>query len=157
MRGALVVIAAACGAWLVACESETREPDRPSTAAAPQDAGTDGDALAPGEPDPKDGRDEDPASCYAACSNTAFSCQAGDVATHANLNPDASGCSGLLTTGRGTAEEKGFAMKLDCGAKTVCLADTPDGPATTCVSGSFSAFSFSYKPASGGENVCIRD
>lgn len=154
-RLALFAIAASALA-LLACEAESTTPNRGSVGAS--DAGADADALAPGQPDPKDGRDEDPASCYAACSNTAFSCQAGNVATNADLIPDSTGCAGTLTTGKGTADEKAVALKLDCGAKKICIGTAPGQPADNCVAGSFSAFSFSYTPAAGGaQNVCIRD
>lgn len=155
MKRLAIVVSTGAALALFACAEESTGPSRTSVGAS--DAGSDADALAPGQPDPKDGRDEDPASCYAACANTAFSCQAGNVATNADLVPDSTGCSGTLTTGKGTTDEKAVALKLDCGAKKICIGAAPGQPANDCVAGSFSAFSFSYTPAGGAQNVCIRD
>lgn len=145
---------------LVGCSSESTPSDRSSSpTTGPSDGGADADALAPDEPDPNQGRDDDPASCYAACSNPSFTCQAGTAITHASVTPDqeGKGCVGTLTEGKGTASEKSYAILLDCGKKQVCIGDTPGQPATACVSATFSATSFGYTPASGAQNVCTRD
>lgn len=116
------------------------------------DAGADADAGTP--PAANDGRDDKPASCYAACQNGSFTCKASGSAatTTVSLAPDQTGCAGTATTSAGA-----LPMKLDCNQAKVCLASAPGGTPDGCTGGLFSAFSFSYTPAGGVENVCTRN
>jgi len=124
----------------VACAPEAAPSSRQSvTPPAASDAGNadaDTRAAAP-VADPNDGREENPSACYAACANTAFTC--GDLA--ANVAFEQSGCSGTIGTST---------LKLDCGKEMVCV----DG---TCVTATFSAFSFAYTPAGSAKVICMRD
>lgn len=133
------------------------------TSVPPNDGGASADAdAATLEPDPTGGRDDKAASCYAACQNGAFTCQTkGDpsaVLTTIELTPETGGCSGTLTTGSTTPNEQSVAMKLDCTLGDVCQGDAPAQPATTCLKGLFSAFSFSYVPKGAtAQRVCTRN
>jgi len=124
----------------IACAAESAPSNRTSAAPpAAADAGNadaDAQAAAP-VADPNDGRQEDPAACYAACANTSFTC--GDIA--ATVAFEQTGCSGTIGTST---------LQLDCGAKKVCV----DG---TCVAATFDAFSFAYTPAGGAKVICRRD
>jgi hypothetical protein len=125
------------------------------------DAGADADAAAV-QPDPSGGRDDSPASCYAACQNGAFTCQTkgdpGAAILNAELTPDANGCAGTLTTASASPSEQSVALQIDCKAVTVCRGDAPGQPATTCAAGTFSAFSFAYRQgAATVATVCTRN
>lgn len=129
----------------IGCAEETTSSDRKSTpSSSGSDAGTDATTEA-ATADPNDGRDSDPASCYAVCSNTSFTCGS-SPALVANLAPDEKGCTGTIGPAGGATKP----LKLDCGPREVCV----DG---ACVGGSFSAFTFSYTPAGGAKIVCTRD
>jgi hypothetical protein len=80
-----------CAATLsVACAEESTSNERSNVTPPAPDAGTN-EASAPeaGTPDPEDGRDTEPASCYAACSNATFTC--GSLV--ASVTPDSAGCT----------------------------------------------------------------
>lgn len=134
-----------CAAMLsVACAEESTSKERSNVTPPASDAGN-GDASSStdaGTPDPNDGRDTEPASCYAACSNSSFTC--GTLV--ANLAMDSAGCSGTIGPAGGTTQT----LKLDCGAKTVCVD-------STCVEGRYSATTFAYTPAGGKQVICTRD
>jgi hypothetical protein len=152
IRAALLVLVIV----LTGCSSQDTSPTR-SSLPPPSDAGVAEDADAAAQPDPNGGRDDKVASCYAACQNGAFTCQAksasGVVVTTVEMTPEKiGGCSGTLTAGT-----QSVAMKLDCLAGKVCTGDAPDQPANTCVAATFSAFSFAYVPAGAVQNVCTRD
>jgi hypothetical protein len=158
---ALVVASAfalALSSGALGCSSKETSPDRASP--PPNDGGADADAAA--QPDPNGGRDDNAASCYASCQNGAFTCQAkGDpstILTTVEMTPDQAGCSGTLTTAPTTPNEKSVPMTIDCVDGKICVASAPGQPATTCVSGTFSAFSFAFVPSGGSAmNVCTRD
>ena len=135
----------------VGCSSSSDTPDRVNNTSS--SGGLDGspDGSHP-PPDPNDGRDEKPASCYAACSNTLFACKTGAENAKADLFNEMTGCQGKLTTG-----DKVQAMKLDCNEHKVCLADTTDGDPTNCAPGLFSAVSFAYKIGAATQHtICTR-
>lgn len=140
------------GAFAFGCSSSTDGPDRVNNSTT-SDSGLEGspDGSHP-PPDPNDGRDELPASCYAGCSNTLFACKTGTENAKADLVPEMTGCSGKLTTG-----DKVQAMKLDCNEHKVCLADTADGTPSNCAPSLFSAVSFAYKIGSATQHtICTR-
>lgn len=147
-----------------ACSSEDTGADRTSVPPA-GDGGTGGDAdAASATPDPTGGRDAAASSCYAACQNTGFTCQMnGDPKAESlftlSLVPDDEGCSGTLTTGEATANERTVEIKLQCRGAKVCIADAPGQPATACVTATFNAFTFAYTSAAAGgaANVCTRN
>jgi hypothetical protein len=123
------------------------------------DAGADAEAAAP-EPAPNGGRDQSGSSCYAACQNGSFTCQeksaTSTVVTTASMVLDAKGCSGTLTTG--SAMGPAVALTIDCTTIQICRGAAAGEPATVCVSGTFSAFTFAYEPSAGApKNVCTRD
>lgn len=140
-----IAVSIACAALLcIACAEESTSKDRSSVNNQPTSDGGTGDAGGDaGVADPEDGRDEDPASCYAACSNTTFTCSSNVVAT---LAPEQTGCTGTVGPAGGATKT----LKLDCGAKKVCI----DG---TCIDGKFSAFTFAYTQAGATEVICTRD
>jgi hypothetical protein len=137
--GLLVAFTGACSA----------DPASGQTTASSSDAGSEA-ASAPA--DPTGGRDASPASCYAACQNSAFNCQTtGSLETFAaEVALDDRGCSGTLTPAAGSSAS--VALKLDCRAATVCRASAAGQDATACVPGSFSAFTFAFA----GNIVCTR-
>lgn len=136
---------------LLACSAEPTSEERRSVQGGGQDGGSntaDGGAI-----DPSGGRDDAASSCFAACQNTSFSCKTKDGAvTIADLAPDPMGCTGTL---KRAAEV--IALKLDCVGRKVCAGGPPGQPPTSCVPGTFSAFSFAYTPSGAPPNVCTRD
>jgi hypothetical protein len=148
----------------VACSSGDSSSDRTSVPTT-GDGGADAAAAdaAPTPLDPTGGRDDNASSCFAACQNTGFTCQTKGDSTSAalatvELAPDASGCSGVLTTGAATASEKVVSIKLDCLQGLLCRGEAAEAPATDCVPATFSAFSFAYAPTAGGaSSVCTRN
>lgn len=139
------VVCVACAAtFLIACAEETTSRDR-TNVQQPVDAGSEASTSDAGTPDPEDGRDTDPASCYAACSNSTFTCTPGGLV--ASVTPDSAGCTGTLgPAGSPTTQT----LKLDCGAKKVCIEGT-------CVDGRYNATTFAYTPSSGSQIVCTRE
>ena len=134
-----------CAAMLcVACADESTSKERSNVTPPAGDAGTNetGTSAEAGTPDPEDGRDTEPASCYAACSNSSFTC--GSLI--ANVAPDSAGCTGTIGPATGATQT----LKLDCGARKVCVEGT-------CVDGRYSATTFAYTPAGGTQVVCTRD
>lgn len=106
--------------------------------------------------DPNGGRDSLPASCFAACQNTAFACQATGTSTtvsEAELQVEGSGCTGTIKPSGGES----VALKLDCTAATVCTGSAPGAPANECAPATFSAFTFGYTPNGGTHTVCTRN
>jgi hypothetical protein len=142
------------------CSSQGSPPDRSSVPTPNEgDAGRDADAART-PPDFSGGRDDKASSCYAACQNVSFTCQAkGDSSltfTTADLAAEETGCSGTLTAAGGPPQA--VAMKVDCSTGKICKGEAPGQPATSCASGTFSAFSFAYAPSPGGAmNVCTRN
>jgi hypothetical protein len=129
--------------FVVGCTTESTSSDRKSAGSSPtDDAGASDAATEAAVADPNDGRDSDPASCYAACQNTSFTC--GSLV--ANLAPDSAGCTGTIGPEGGASST----LKLDCGARNVCID-------SACGGGTFSAFTFSYTPAGGAKVICTRD
>jgi hypothetical protein len=158
--GLVSAVTFALAALLAGCAAETAAPGRTS-APADRDAGADAgdpDVVAV-TPDDDEGRDNEAASCFAACQNTSFSCQAkaegqSTAVGTADLMPEGGGCAGTLTT----EGDEAFELELDCSLRTVCVGSAPGEPATVCVSGMFSAFSFAYAPSAGGAtNICTRN
>ena len=137
------------------CEKEDSSDDgarRGSSSEDPSDGGTSSNG---GDADPTGGRDDDAASCFAACQNTAFSCQpkGGGTISTADLFPDANGCTGTLTT-----DGAASALKVDCLARQICTGADPAGEATACGGATYSAFSFAFTPTGAdGELVCTRN
>jgi len=134
-----------CAAMLsVGCAEESTSKERGNVTPPAGDGGskTDASTTDAGTPDPEDGRDTDPASCFAACSNASFTC--GSLV--ANVTPDSAGCLGTIGPSGGSTQE----LKLDCGAKKVCVAGA-------CVDGRYSATTFAYTPAGGTQIICTRD
>lgn len=158
MSGVRFALAIAAGLALAACAAETGTAERRDVA-PPSGEGTEEEtqAAAPA-PDPEDGRDDTAASCFAACQNLQFSCSAtGETKeTVTELVPEGKGCLGTWTSGRGTTSERSGALAVDCVERVVCVGDAPGAPATACVSGTFSAFSFAYTPEGGKKTVCTR-
>jgi hypothetical protein len=156
----LSALALAAAGLVVGCTAETTSADRTSVPTQAPDAGADADAATQA-PDPSGGRDDNAASCYAACQNTAFTCQTKGASTTAistaELAVDERGCSGTIVASGAAAGEEGAALKLDCHDRTICKADAPGQPATACVAGVYSAFSFAYALAGGGTMVCTRN
>lgn len=142
MKRALVASTFTLALACAACAEESTSKERENVTPPAADAGSEASTTDAGTPDPEDGRDTDPASCYAACSNTAFTC--GSLV--ASVTPDAAGCTGTI----GPAGDATQTLKLDCGAKTVCV----DG---ACVAGRYSATTFAYTPSGGMQIVCTRD
>lgn len=128
----------------VACAEESTSKERSNVAQPGADAGAnEASTTDAGTPDPDDGRDTEPASCFAACQNTSFVC--GSLV--ANVAPDSVGCVGTIgPSGSSTTQT----LKLDCGAKKVCVD-------SACVDGRYSAFTFAYTPANGTQVVCTRE
>jgi hypothetical protein len=145
---------------LFGCSSSSSEPNRPTVIGAEDGGGVDGDAAMP-EAAPNGGRDDNASSCFAACQNAGFTCQAkgdtGATITTVDMLLDAKGCSGTLTTGSTMPNEQSVAITIECAKGEICRGEAPGAAATVCVSGLFSAFSFSYVPAGGPENVCTRN
>lgn len=159
LAGTIVLVTLALAA-VPGCSSESASGNRTSAPPTPSDGGADADGAAV-PPDPAGGRDDSPASCYAACQNGGLTCQSkGDssaILTTVELSPEPGGCAGTLTTGSTTPTEQSVAIKIDCKTVTICKGDAPGQPATTCVPGTFSAFSFAYSPAGGAQSVCTRN
>ena len=158
-----------CGAFGIAafglplmfgCSSSSSEPNRPTVIGSEDGGAPDGDAAVP-EAAPNGGRDDNASSCFAACQNAGFTCQAkgdtGATITTVEMILDAKGCAGTLTTGSATPNEKSVAITIECAKGEICSGESPGAAATVCVSGLFSAFSFSYVPAGAPENVCTRN
>lgn len=144
---------------VLGCEQETTSRDRENVpSGGDTDAGEKDAGLTEAGVDPNGGRDSDPASCFATCSNTAFTCQAksgtATVVTQAELSPaeDGTGCVGSLKDGAGTV-----ALKLDCPQVKVCIGGTPGTTPTDCVAATFSAMTYGYTPNGGVLTVCTRD
>jgi hypothetical protein len=155
---AVVVAMALGGAGVVGCSSDTKEPNRPGTLAE-DGGGPDADAAMP-EAAPNGGRDDNASSCFAACQNSGFTCQAKGDSTIVTVEMllDPKGCTGTLTTGSTTPTESSVAITIECAKGEICRGASPGAPADLCVSGLFSAFSFSYVPSAGApENVCTRN
>jgi hypothetical protein len=133
-----------CAAMLsIACAEESTSKERSNVTPPAGDGGSEASTTSDaGTPDPEDGRDTEPASCFAACSNTAFTC--GSLV--ASVTPDSAGCTGTIGPAGGTTQT----LKLDCGAKKVCVEGA-------CVDGRYSATTFAYTPAGGTQIVCTRD
>lgn len=134
-----------CAATLsVACAEESTSKERGNVTPPAGDGGPSSDASSSeaGTPDPNDGRDTEPASCYAACSNSSFTC--GTLV--ANLAMDSAGCTGTIGPAGGATQT----LKLDCGARKVCIE-------SACVEGRYSATTFAYTPSGGKQVVCTRD
>lgn len=145
MRRTLLVLTSITFALVsAACAEESTSKERsnvnnnPATDGGANEAGSN----EAGTPDPDDGRDTEPASCYAACSNTSFTC--GSVV--ANVSPDSAGCTGTIGPPGGATQT----LKLDCGAKKVCVE-------SSCVDGRYSATTFAFAGAGGAQVVCTRD
>jgi hypothetical protein len=163
-RGGLAVISIVAAVFVVAataCSKADSADDRIAPPPPTADGGADADAATE-LPDPNGGRDTKPASCFAACQNTEFSCAtkggASPIVTNAELLREGDGCVGTLTADRGAANEKVLALKLDCASGDICIATAPGGAPTSCVAGTFSAFSFAYVPTAGGVmNLCTRN
>jgi len=139
---------------LVACSSDDSDSDRRNVRTG--DAG-DGGSTTDAGVDPTGGRDSEPSSCFAACQNSLFSCQQRAdgkiVVSKADLTLDSSGCSGTLTTG-----DDAVALKIVCLDAQVCVGGAPGTEPTSCVPGTFSAFSFAYAPEEGAaQNICTRE
>lgn len=127
----------------VACAEESTSKERSNVNPPGGDAGAEASTSSEaGTPDPNDGRDTEPASCFAACSNSSFTC--GSLV--ANVTPESTGCSGTIGPATGATQT----LKLDCGAKKVCVE-------SSCVDGRYSATTFAYTPAGGTQIVCTRD
>ena len=142
---------------LPACSSEDASPERTNAPSSSEEesSGDDADGVS-ATPDPEGGRDDSTASCFAACQNGLFSCQAQSGATitvsSADVTPDIQGCSGTMTEG-----DVVVALELNCAQSTVCLGSAPGEAATICVPGTFSAFSFAYTPNGSAKNLCTRN
>lgn len=147
------------GVLVQACTAESTSADRTSVPTGDADGGADADAAVQA-PDPAGGRDDNAASCYAACQNTAFTCQTKGtpttIITTAEMAVDDRGCSGT-TTVDGSSTGESVALKLDCHSREICKGAAPDQPATACVPGTYSAFSFAYANAGGGTTLCTRN
>ena len=144
------------------CSSSSEGPNRPTTISSDGDAGGDsGEDGGMPEAAPNGGRDDNASSCFAACQNAGFTCQAkgdtGATITTVDMLLEAKGCAGTLTTGATMPNEQSVAITIECAKGEICRGETPGAAATVCVSGLFSAFSFSYIPAGGPENVCTRN
>jgi hypothetical protein len=63
-----------------------------------------------------------------------------------SVTPDSAGCTGTVGKAGGTQQT----MKLDCGAKKVCVEGA-------CVDGHYSATTFAYTPSGSSQIVCTRD
>src|SRR5258708_7657695 len=89
---------ATAGMFVFACSNETTGDNGPREPRE-SDAGTEQRDVGP--VDPNNGRDEKPESCFAACQNTAFTCQAKSggtsTVTKADLQLTQAGCEGKLT------------------------------------------------------------
>src|SRR5688572_3136560 len=114
---------------LFGCTSESSSPDRTSV---PNGNDGGGDAgLTEAGVDPSGGRDDTAASCFAACQNSTFTCQAkagaSTTVTEAELTPEPIGCVGTLKKG----EEPAVALKLDCGERKVCVGGAPGSDPTS--------------------------
>jgi hypothetical protein len=100
----------------------------------------------------KQGRDETPASCFAACQNTEFSCQTQSgtnrTPTLAELSPSATGCVGTSKAGASTQP-----LELDCTQAKACWG--PEG-SRTCATAAFSALSFAFARGAAGTTICTR-
>ena len=133
---------------LVACASEESSGDpRGGSTSSSSSGSSSGSAT----PDPTGGRDDKPASCFAACQNSSFNCEAKGASTvlKADLVLEGPGCHGLLKNADGSSVE----LKLDCNGgqiSQVCVN-------SACGAALFSAFSFSYTPAGGASTVCTRE
>ncbi len=109
-----------------------------------------------------DGRTDSESSCFATCSNVSFSCkgqQGGQsVVFTAQMAYEMPGCKGTFSQGVTPDPEKAVNLAIDCSTRKVCLGATPDAAPTSCVQGTFSAFSFSFTNDAAGQNVvCTRD
>jgi hypothetical protein len=141
------LVAVLCAALLstTACAEESTTKERSNVTPPAGDGGSnEASTTDAGTPDPEDGRDTDPASCFAACSNASFTCTPGSLV--ANVTPDAAGCTGTIGPATGATQ----ILKVDCGAKKVCIDDT-------CADGRYSATTFAYTPSGGTQVVCTRD
>lgn len=143
MRRTVLVASLAIALACAACAEESTSKERGNVNTPATDAGSnEASTTDAGTPDPEDGRDTEPASCYAACSNTAFTC--GSLV--ASVTPDSAGCTGTIGPAGGATQT----LKLDCGAKKVCVD-------SACVDGRYSATTFAYTPSGGTQIVCTRD
>ena len=147
-------------AAMFGCSSSSSGPNRPTVIGSEDGGAADGDAATP-EAAPNGGRDDNASSCFAACQNAGFTCQAkgdtGATITTVDMILDAKGCSGTLTTGATMPNEQSVAITNECAKGEICRGEAPGAAATVCGSGLFSAFSFSYVPSGGPENVCTRN
>jgi hypothetical protein len=151
----LSLVPLACS--LLACSESSSDDDRRSVSSSSGNNGGRDAGLTEAGVDPNDGRDSEPASCFAACQNTAFTCQAKGASsttiTEAELVIGGSGCTGTLKTSGGTT----VALKLDCAERTVCIGGAPGTTPTDCAPGTFSAFSYAYTPKDDVLTVCTRN
>ncbi len=140
---------------LSACAPDGTTPgqDRAGRAEGAEDAG-----LTEAGVDRNGGRDASAASCFAACQNTSFTCQAKDGAaarttSRVELTLDATGCTGSVTIGTSAA----VALRLDCVEAQVCIGGSPGSTPTDCVDATFSAFTYAFTPEDGAFTLCTRD
>jgi hypothetical protein len=142
---------------VVACSTSGSSEERTNVGSSGnKDASSDADLGDSGTPDPSGGRDDTTASCFAACQNGLFSCQAksgtSTTVTTADITPEPAGCGGTLTKGTEVV-----ALKVDCAERKVCVGSAPGEPASSCVPATFSAFAFAYTPTGGAQNLCTRN
>lgn len=139
---------------LIGCAPEVSTPDdgREGRAKVAQDAG-----LTEAGVDRNGGRDTSAASCFAACQNTSFSCQAkvgaATTLSEAELTLDATGCTGSVTRGTSPA----VALRLDCVEAQVCVGGSPGTTPADCVDATFSAFTYAYTSEDGAFTLCTRN
>ncbi|MBX3222333.1 MAG: hypothetical protein KF795_17570 [Labilithrix sp.] len=122
-----------------------------------EDEGAEDAGLTEAGVDRNGGRDTSAASCFAACQNTAFTCQAKNgsrtTVSEAELTLDATGCTGSLKQGTAAA----VALRLDCAEAQVCIGGAPGTTPSDCVDATFSAFTYGYTPSGGVLTVCTRN
>lgn len=137
----------------LACASS----DDPSPA---RDGGTTTPERDSGPVDPTGGRDEKPESCFASCQNSSFTCQAKDgttsTLTTVSLQLDDKGCGGKFRKSS-DGPETAVNIQLSCLDADVCLGSAPGQAASGCVTGAFSATTFSFTPSGGKLTTCVRD
>ena len=144
---------------LAACADDSPSDQRTSVPSGTggDDGGSADSGLTEAGVDPNGGRDSEPASCFAACQNTGFTCQAkastGTTVFATELLLDATGCSGSLKK----TDEPAVALKLDCTQAQVCIGGAPGTTPTDCVAATFSAFTYGYTPNGGVLTVCTRN
>ena len=145
---------------LGACSDDSSTTDRasvPTGDGGGADGGKDAGLTEAGV-DPTGGRDSEPASCFASCQNTAFTCQAkgpgGTAVSEAQMSGDSTGCVGSV---KDVCGGDPVAMKIDCTNAQVCVGGAPGTTPTDCVPATFSAFNFAYTPTGGVQTICNRN